>query len=131
MSAGLSAGLSAAGAGLSAGLSAAGADAGSAAFSAGLSTAGVAGVAWSTIMGPESRTIAVAGKQALEAGHLPEIGTRVLALLRELAAHQVTYVRLQFEAGAVLGAMIGRHCLFALAEGGDAVRPVPTSLSAL
>lgn len=81
--------------------------------------AGVAGVAWSTIMGPESRTIAVAGEQALEAGHLPEVGTRVLALLRELAAHQVTYVRLQFEAGAVLGAMIGRHCLFALAEGGD------------
>ena len=75
------------------------------------------GVAWSTIMGPESRIIAAGGEHASEAGHLPEIGTRVLALLRELAPHRVSYVRLQFEAGAILGAMIGRHCLFAFADG--------------
>lgn len=81
--------------------------------------ASVDGVAWSTIMGPESRIIAVVGEHASEAGHLPEIGTRVLALLRELAAHQVSYVRLQFEAGAVLGATIRRHCLFAFADGGS------------
>ena len=68
-------------------------------------------------MGHESRIIAVAGQHASEAAHLPEIGTRVLALLRELAAHRVSYVRLQFEAGAILGAMIGRHCLFAFADG--------------
>ena len=70
-------------------------------------------------MGHESRIIAVAGQHASEAAHLPEIGTRVLALLRELAAHRVSYVRLQFEAGAILGAMIGRHCLFAFADGGS------------
>lgn len=79
--------------------------------------ASATGVAWTTIMGPESRIIAVGGQHASEAGHLPEIGTRMLALLRELAAHRVTYVRLQFEAGAMLGAMIGRHCLFAYADG--------------
>lgn len=81
--------------------------------------AGVDGVAWSAIVSGDARVLGVAGERGSDVDHLPEIGTRVLALLRSLDGHQVGFVRLQFEQGAVVGAMIERHCLIAFDDASD------------
>jgi hypothetical protein len=72
------------------------------------------------IMSSDSRILGVAGDAGSHGEQLPEIGTRVLALLRSLEGDQDGFVRLGFETGTVVGAGLGRHCLFAMADpGGD------------
>jgi len=50
--------------------------------------------------------------------HLAEVGNRMLAILRSLQdQHATGFMRLRFEAGAVIGASLGRHALVASAGG--------------
>ena len=73
----------------------------------------VEGVRWSSVVTAGSRVVAAAG-EAAATGHLAEVGTRMLAILRSLEAQHVAgFVRLRFEQGAVVGASLGRHALVA------------------
>lgn len=69
----------------------------------------VEGVRWSSVLTAGSRVVAVAGEQAAT-GHLAEVGTRMLAILRSLEdQHVAGFVRLRFEQGVLVGASLGRH----------------------
>ncbi|NYE37864.1 hypothetical protein F4692_002997 [Nocardioides cavernae] len=71
------------------------------------------GVRWSTVVTAGSRVVAARGEDA-ELHHLPEVGNRMLAILRSLEdQHASGFVRLRFEEGAVVGASLGRHALVA------------------
>ncbi|WP_416957282.1 hypothetical protein ACNKF0_07980 [Nocardioides sp. T5] len=73
----------------------------------------VEGVRWSSVLTAGSRVVAVAGEQAAT-GHLAEVGTRMLAILRSLEdQHVAGFVRLRFEQGVLVGASLGRHALVA------------------
>lgn len=72
----------------------------------------IEGVRWSAVVTAGSRVVAAAG--ATTAGHLDEVGNRMLAILRSLEdQHVAGFVRLRFEEGAVVGASLGRHALVA------------------
>lgn len=69
----------------------------------------VEGVRWSSVVTAGSRVIAAAGDRR-ELHHLAEVGNRMLAILRSLEdQHATGFMRLHFEAGAVVGASLGRH----------------------
>lgn len=72
----------------------------------------VEGIRWSSVVTAGSRVVAAAGETT--AGHLDEVGNRMLAILRSLEdQHVAGFVRLRFEQGAVIGASLGRHALVA------------------
>lgn len=71
----------------------------------------VEGVRWSSVVTAGSRVIAAAGDRR-ELHHLAEVGNRMLAILRSLEdQHATGFMRLHFEAGAVVGASLGRHAI--------------------
>jgi hypothetical protein len=79
----------------------------------------VEGVRWSSVVTAGSRVVATAGETAATS-HLPDVGNRMLAILRSLEdQHVAGFVRLRFEEGALVGASLGRHALVACTDATD------------
>ena len=79
----------------------------------------VEGVHWSGIVTAGSRVVATAGDGAATS-LLPEVGNRMLAILRSLEDLDVAgFVRLRFEQASVVGASLGRHALVACTGDAD------------
>jgi hypothetical protein len=79
----------------------------------------VEGVRWAGVVTAGSRVVATAGDRAAT-GHLDEVGTRMLAILRSLEDQQVAgFVRLRYEQASVVGASLGRHALVACTDATD------------
>lgn len=75
----------------------------------------VEGVRWSSVVTAGSRVVAALGERE-ELHHLPEVGNRMLGILRSLEdRHATGFMRLRFERGDLIGASLGRHALVACA----------------
>lgn len=71
-------------------------------------------VEWCGLLASDTRVVAAAGHDEAQSARLAEVGTRMLAVLRAVEASSGrTFVRIDFDGISVLGATLGRHCLFA------------------
>lgn len=88
--------------------------------------AGLAGVAWGSVVTADARVVGVVG-QAQDLDRLAEAGNRMLAILRSLEdRHTTGFVRLRCEDGALVGASLGRHALVAAVTSADDAALVAT-----
>jgi hypothetical protein len=75
----------------------------------------VEGVRWSSVVTAGFRAVAALGERD-ELQHLPQVGNRMLGILRSLEdRHATGFMRLRFERGDLVGASLGRHALVACA----------------
>lgn len=75
------------------------------------------GVQWSAVLTKDTRVVAGAGHDSADLHHLPEIGTRMLAILKAIDDRPgEAFARVDFDGVSVMAATVGRHCLFARTE---------------
>ena len=80
--------------------------------------ASVPGVHWSAVLASDTRVVAAAGHDRDELHHLPEIGTRMLAVLDAIDDRpDEAFARVDLDGVSVVAATVGRrHCPFALTD---------------
>jgi hypothetical protein len=75
------------------------------------------GAHWAAVLTSDMRVVAAAGHDRKELHHLPETGSRMLAMLAAIDDRPgEAFARVDFDGVSVVAATLGRHCLFALTE---------------